>query len=222
MATRVSDTVHAHLRDRILSGELGPGAAVSSERELSDALGVNRHAVREALNRLQQARLVQVRHGGPTRVLDWRRTGGLELIADLARDGTGEMDSGLTRAIIELRACVGVDVARRATQRAPQELREQAARLAERAARAPDRPGRAAANQALWDRLVEGAENLAYRLALNSLLEGVSVHPELDARLNTPAPQDAAELYRLAAGLRNGDAEAAAAAARALLELPLA
>lgn len=220
MATRVSDTVHAHLRGRILSGELRPGAAVPSERELSDELGVNRHAIREALNRLQQARLVQVSHGGPTRVLDWRRTGGLELITDLARDRTGQIDPGLTRAIIELRASIGVDVARRAAQRAPQDLREDAAALAERAAHARDLPGRAAANEALWGRLVDGAENLAYRLALNSLLEGVAAHPELDAELNTPAAQDADGLRRLAAALRDGEPEAAATAARALLELP--
>ncbi len=222
MATRVSDTVHAHLRDRILSGELGPGAALPSERELSDQLGVNRHAIREALNRLQQARLVQVSHGGPTRVLDWHRTGGLELITDLARDRAGRIDSGLNRAIVELRACIGIDVARRAAQRAPGGLREEAAVLAERAARAEDLATRAVANQALWGRLVDGAENVAYRLALNSLLDGVEAHAELNAKLNTPAPQDAGELRRLAAALRHGDPDAAAAAARALLELPLA
>jgi GntR family transcriptional repressor for pyruvate dehydrogenase complex len=220
MATRVSDTVHADLRDRILSGQLTPGDAVPSERDLSEQLGVNRHAVREALNRLQQARLVQVSHGGPTRVLDWRQTGGLDLIADLARDPGNRMDATLTRAIIELRACIGVDVARRAAERAPQRLREEAAALAERAARAEDLPTRALANEALWRRLVEGAENLAYRLALNSLLEGVTAHPELDAQLNTPAG-DQAQLRRLAEALRRGEPSGAADAARALLDLPL-
>ncbi|HEY2005436.1 MAG TPA: GntR family transcriptional regulator [Solirubrobacteraceae bacterium] len=220
MATRVSDTVHVYLRDRILSGDLAPGDPVPSERDLSEQLGVNRHAIREALNRLQQARLVQVSHGGPTRVLDWRTTGGLELITDLARDPGNQMDANLTRAIIELRACIGVDVARRAAERAGAGQRERAALLAEAAAEAADLPQRAEANQRLWTELVDAAGNIAYRLALNSLLEGVAAHPELDAQLNTPAG-DADELRRLAQSLRAGDRDAAAAMARALLELPL-
>jgi DNA-binding FadR family transcriptional regulator len=220
MATRVSDTVHVYLRDRILSGDLAPGDPVPSERDLSEQLGVNRHAIREALNRLQQARLVQVSHGGPTRVLDWRATGGLELITDLARDPGNQMDANLTRAIIELRACIGVDVARRAAERADAGQRERAALLAEAAAEAADLPQRAEANQRLWTELVDAAGNIAYRLALNSLLEGVAAHPELDAQLNTPAG-DADELRRLAQSLRAGDRDAAAAVARALLELPL-
>ena len=36
-------------------------------------------SVREALKRLQQLRMVEVRHGDATRVLDWRRSGGLVL-----------------------------------------------------------------------------------------------------------------------------------------------
>jgi DNA-binding FadR family transcriptional regulator len=220
MATRVSDTVHVYLRDRILSGDLAPGDPVPSERDLSEQLGVNRHAIREALNRLQQARLIQVSHGGPTRVLDWHTTGGLELITDLARDPGNQMDANLTRAIIELRACIGVDVARRAAERADPARREHGARLAEAAADAADLPQRAQANQRLWTELVDAAGNIAYRLALNSLLEGVAAHPELDAQLNTPAG-DADELRRLAHSLRAGDPDAAAAVARALLELPL-
>ena len=221
MATRISDTVHALLRARILSGELPPGAGVPSERDLSEQLGVNRHAVREALNRLQQARLVQVTQGGPTRVLDWRLTGGLELITDLARDPANQMDATLTRAIIELRACIGVDVARRAAERASKDQRERAAQLAEAAAEATDLSQRAQANAALWTELVDGAANIAYRLALNSLLEGVAAHPDLDAQLNTPTG-DQDDLAQLARALRSADPDGAAQAARALLGRPLA
>ena len=68
--TLASDTIHADLREAILLGALAPGDAVPSERELVRAPGVNRHAVREAVKRLQQARLVQVSQGGATRVLN--------------------------------------------------------------------------------------------------------------------------------------------------------
>ncbi len=46
---RRSDLVHARLRADVLEGRLAPGEAVASERALAEELGVNRHAVREAL-----------------------------------------------------------------------------------------------------------------------------------------------------------------------------
>lgn len=213
----VSEAVHAHLRDAILSGELGAGDAVPSERELSERLGVNRHAVREAIKRLQQARLVEVNHGGPTRVQDWRATGGLDLIVDLVRDHSERIDAGLMAAITEMRACIGIDAARRCAERAPAHARAETARLAEDAAGACDLAARTAANTALWMAVVAGAGNLAYRLALNTLVEGVATYPELDARLNAPR-EDAADYAALAVGLRAGDGAATAAAAQRLLE----
>jgi len=214
---RVSDAVHAHLRDAILSGELDPGDAVPSERELSERLAVNRHAVREAIKRLQQARLVAVSHGGPTRVLDWRVTGGLDLIVDLVRDHSARIDAPLMAAITEMRACIGIDAARRCAERAPAHAREDAARHAEAAAAATNLGARTRANTDLWTAVVAGAGNLAYRLALNTLVEGVATYPELDSRLNAPR-DDGADYAALARGLRRGDGSATAQAAQRLLE----
>ncbi len=220
MQPKVSDTVHAYLRDAILAGELAPGDGVPSERELSERLGVNRHAVREAINRLQQARLVLVSHGGATRVLDWRATGGLDLITDLVRDHSEQIDAGLIRSITEMRACIGIDAARRCAERADTASREEAAALALAAAATHDLAARTAANTTLWVRLVHGSENLAYRLALNTLVEGVSTYPELDALLNQPS-DDAADYEELARALRAGDGDGTAVVARTLLERPL-
>ena len=215
----VSESVHAHLRDAILSGELAPGDPVPSERELAERLRVNRHAVREAIKRLQQARLVQVSQGGPTRVRDWRATGGLDLIVDLVRDHSQRIDPDLMAAITEMRACIGIDVARRCAERAPAALRERAAVRAQAAAATHELAARTAANTELWIELVAGAGNLAYRLALNTLVEAVATFPELDARLNAPR-DDAGDYAALAAALRAGDGAAGAGAARRLLEPP--
>ena len=84
-ANLASGEVHRRLREQILSGELAPGDPIPSERALSEELGVNRHAVREALKRLQQAGLVRISQGGATRVLDWRDSAGLEVLLDLMR-----------------------------------------------------------------------------------------------------------------------------------------
>ena len=58
----------------------------------------------------------------------------------------------------------------------------------------------------LWIALVEGSGNLAYRLALNTLVEGVATYPELDALLNAPR-DDADDYAALAPALRSGDGE---------------
>lgn len=218
---RRSDAVHDRLRTAILRGELAPGDAVPSERQLAETLGVNRQAVREALNRLQQARLIQVAHGGTTRVLDWRRTAGIDVALELALTyGEDEVPVDLLTAIGELRAAIGADVARRFAERAPAEGREHAAELAERvAARAGEADGDERQVE-LWHTLVEGAGNLAAQLAFNTLMSGAVRLPAM-AAFYAPAPEDEPALRALAAALRAGDGERARAASAALLERPL-
>ncbi|HEX6390478.1 MAG TPA: GntR family transcriptional regulator [Solirubrobacteraceae bacterium] len=212
---RVSDTVHAQLRSQILSGELAPGDAVPSERELAERLSVNRHAVREALNRLQQARLVQVSQGGATRVRDWRADAGLDLLIDLAREE--QLDADLARAIVEMRASIGVDAARRCAERGPETTRRAAAALAREVIAAPDRT---AVHEQLWRAIVDGSANIAYRLSLNTLVAGLAGREQLAAAL-TPPPEDDAALEALADALERQDADAAAAAAGTILGRPL-
>src|SRR3954462_734358 len=118
---RVSDRVHERLRRDILDGRLAPGDPVPSERVLAEELGVNRHAVREALKRLQQAGLVRISQGGATRVQDWRDAGGLDVLLDLVE---GDIPPELVRSVMEMRASIGLDAARRCA-RAPAGDREE-------------------------------------------------------------------------------------------------
>jgi len=76
----VPDHVFAQLREAILLGRYRPGERLPPQRALAAELEVNMASVREALKRLEQLRLVEVRHGDATRVLDWRRSGGLEAL----------------------------------------------------------------------------------------------------------------------------------------------
>ncbi|MGW4563571.1 FadR/GntR family transcriptional regulator, partial [Streptomyces sp. NPDC004561] len=134
----VSDQLFALLRDRILGGALPPGAALTAERDLAAEFGVNRHAVREAVKRLQQARLVEVSHGGRTLVLDWRHTAGLDLAMGIAAADAGPSVEDLTRDALEMRACIGADAARLCalrcfedTQADPAELKNLAGSLSD-------------------------------------------------------------------------------------------
>ena len=67
----------------------------------------------------------------------------------------------------------------------------------------------------LWERVVDGSGNIAYRLGLNSLNRALDAHPELGQRL---APRDPEGLRALGKGIASGDPDAAAGAARRLLE----
>jgi DNA-binding FadR family transcriptional regulator len=214
----VSAAVHRRLRAAILTGDLAAGDALPSERALSEAFAVNRHAVREAIKRLQQARLVEVAQGGATRVLDWRRTGGIELLLDVATARPGHPDRDVVRAVLEFRAAIGADVARRCAERAPAPLRERAAAMiAEVLDGGVEGQARDALYEELWQVIVDGAGNLGYRLAYNSLLDGQHLAAPA-VELVAPEMDDRARLERLAEALRRGDGEAAHAAARAVLE----
>ncbi len=131
----VSEHVFSILRAEILGGTLSPGDALPGERPLAERLGCNRHAIREAVKRLQQAGLVEVTQGGATRVLDWRATGGLDLLTQLAGAGAAgtvdpELGASVLPSVLEMRACIGADAAGRCALRAP----DVAPRLAARSA----------------------------------------------------------------------------------------
>jgi DNA-binding FadR family transcriptional regulator len=166
-AGTLSGQIHARLRADILRGVYSPGDALPSERRLSEELDASRHGVREALKRLQQAGLISISQGGATKVRDWRLHGGLELLLD------GEVPAELEapRAALEMRACIGADAARRCAQRGSVELKARIGARHEQFAAVEDLDARNAHYEVLWDLIVEGADNIAYRLALTTLVE---------------------------------------------------
>jgi DNA-binding FadR family transcriptional regulator len=63
-----AQAVADRLRQEILRGNFRAGERLPAERELAARLGVNRGAVREALGKLEQLGLVEIRQGGGTTV----------------------------------------------------------------------------------------------------------------------------------------------------------
>src|SRR5262249_61249765 len=100
----LSDAVFEQLRDQIVSGAMAPGSPLPAERVLCEALGVNRGSVREALKRLQQSRLVSVRHGGTSHVLDFRASGGLDLLGEVIVTAAGGVAPPRLRSPIRMGA----------------------------------------------------------------------------------------------------------------------
>src|SRR4051794_21821960 len=87
----VAGRVFSQLVDDVLSGRYEAGEKLPTQRALAAELDVNMASVREAVKRLEQLGLVEVRHGDAMRVTDWRASGGLDVIAHVlfAAGGVG-------------------------------------------------------------------------------------------------------------------------------------
>ncbi|CAM3870560.1 FadR/GntR family transcriptional regulator [Smaragdicoccus niigatensis] len=213
----VSEQVYRQLLDAILSGEIRD--KLPSERDLAVTFTVNRHAVREAMKRLQQANLVEINQGGATRVLSVRESGRLDLMPDMLVHG-GQIDFEVVRSILEMRVCIGGDAARRCAERSPEsgaELRRLAG-LCENA----DDEQLIALNRKYWTHLVDGADNIAYRLSLNTLIAGIdavtnTVGGEAFIALLVTEYRRTAEMLELADAIHDSNADKAAMIATSLL-----
>ncbi|WP_109523899.1 MULTISPECIES: FadR/GntR family transcriptional regulator [Nocardia] len=170
--TAVSDEVFGQLVDAILAGRIAPEDALPGERELAESFQVNRHAVREAVKRLQQSGLVRVTQGGKTRVLDWRTSAGLDILSSLARSGAVPAQR-ILRDIAVMRRSIAADAARLCAQRAD-DVQLEAVRAAADAYPDPTEEFDTvvAADIAFWVAILDGSGNLAYRLGLNTLVAG--------------------------------------------------
>ncbi len=212
----VPEDVFDQLLGEVVDGELAAGDALPSERRLAEVLGVSRPAVREALQRLSQAQLIDVRHGGSTTVRDFRTSAGLDLLPRLlVRDG--ELDPAVGRSILQARQAlaptVAAEAAATAGPAAAAALREAVAHLE----RATDSEARQHAALAFWDAVVDAADSIVFRLLFNSLRLAyepaiAALGPVMDAEV------DNLDGYRaLAEAVAAGDRDAAHAAADQLL-----
>jgi len=214
----VSDAVFGRLRDAILTGRIAPGEALPGERSLAEQFGVARHALREALRRLEQVGLVTVSHGGATRVLDWRTHAGLEVLPELTTVG-GLPAADVLRSVLEMRLALGRDAARLAARRISAhdaaELRVHLDGTEAALAAGADEEELADRYQQFWRLILLAGDNLAYQLAYNSLVKALSTFAEL-RRLGEAEVGDLAVHRRLERAIGTGDVDAAGTAAEEL------
>jgi len=207
----VPDHVFTQLREAILSGRYRPGERLPSQRALAADLRVNMASVREALGRLEQLRLVEVRHGEPTRVLDWKRSGGLEALAL-----RGSVDAALLGDLLEARRLLLVQAARLAAERRSAEQAASLRELADAVAGAADDGVALLADWAFMAALVEAAGNLVFQLVMNSVRELYLPHADAFAALVSHRAELGPLYARAAAAVAARDGEAAAAAVEEL------
>ena len=185
------DAVFERICGTIFEGRLAPGDHLPAERELAKQLGVNRNALREALKRLQQLRLVSIHPGGSTRVLDFRTSAGLDLLGALLFSGSGALRIEAARSLVELRSALGPDIAGRAAARGDASDHEamERALAAMRAIPTTSFVARQRQSMEIWRAIVIASDNLAYRLAFNTMEHAWSAVQDLVA----PAMRDELE-----------------------------
>jgi DNA-binding FadR family transcriptional regulator len=212
------DEVFGQLLGEIVSGRYAPGATLPGERGLSDVFGVNRHVVREALKRLEQVGLVKTVHGGGTKVLEFRRSAGLDLLAVIA-DHPEAMEKmlPLLLSVLQMRAVIGVDAARLCAQGASDELRSELLEAGEALGAVAHGPELLPLDQRFWQRLLDGAGNLAYQLAFNSLIRAVHADPGLSLGWLEHELERCDYRRPIARAIADCDPDAAATAAREAL-----
>lgn len=213
----VPEDVFEQIVAEVLSGQMRPGEPLPSERRLAEVLGVSRPAVREAIKRLTEAGLVEVRQGDSTTVRDFRRHAGLDLLPRLLLRA-GELDVSVVRSILETRLHNGPKVAELAAERAPSDVVAQLTSTVDALAAEPDPVERQRRALSFWDLVVDGADSIAFRLMYNTLRQ--TYEPALPALATMMAAEvGRPDAYRqIVAAIEAGDPAAAHRAAQDLLE----
>jgi GntR family transcriptional regulator, transcriptional repressor for pyruvate dehydrogenase complex len=212
----VSDHVFRALLEAVLSGRYAPGEKLPTQRALAADLGVTMSSLREALKRLEQMGLIDVRHGDAMRVRDWREYGGLDVIAHLLF-ASGGLDAGVLADVLEARRLMLRELAALAARRADEAQRARLRELAAGFAETPDETAAQALDWAFVNELAEAAANVVFVLILNSIR---ALYFEHAAALRVTArPRELMSLYVEAAdAVASGDAEHARATMDELAE----
>ena len=211
----LAETVFRQLQGEILGGELAPGELLLPERALAEKLGVNRGAIREALKKLDNAKLIATRQGGKTRVLDYRETAGLDLISVLIFDSQRVPNREVMQSLVELRVAFQPDMARLAVLRGDEgllpklrtiltEIREPDTTVEENHSLTED----------FWQELGRQCGNISYRLILNTLRSIRESDGFVEQRRFREAYRDFSHFERIADAVESGDANAAYLAAK--------
>ncbi len=163
-----TNALAAQLRDAILRGTYQPGDRLPAERELATRHSVNRALVREALKKLEQLGLVDIRRGDGATVCPVHEAS-VDLIRHLLYVD-GALDPSLALQILDVMEIVVSGAARIAVERASDSELLEARQALRRLAEAGDAVEvRLAAVDDLFELITRASDNLVLRMIYNSL-----------------------------------------------------
>lgn len=217
-SANIADSIFNDLRAQILKGKLKPGERLPGERELAAAYGTNRNTLREAVRKLEQTRLVAIRHGRGVTVTDFRRTGTLELLAPYLQSGPDMREVvRLVEDVLVPRVLLLEHATRLAVQRADAtDLKrlEELAELLITAFEAKQAKVVAAGFQRWLDALIDAGHSTAVRWISNPFLDALRQMLERLPGLWILEPSFPDHLRSVIKAIEEGDEEAAVLSTR--------
>jgi GntR family transcriptional regulator, transcriptional repressor for pyruvate dehydrogenase complex len=217
-AGNIAATVFQDLRRAILSGKFAAGERLPGERELAQKYQTNRNTLREAVRRLEHARLVTVRHGQGVTVSDFRKTGTMELLPPFLENSSdlGEI-AHLLEDILPARLLVLEFATKLATQRAAPQDVARIRDITDLLIAAFDRgdPVVIAHGFQRWlDALIEAGHSVAVRWVANPFLDAYRELLDRFPALWVLEPSFPQHLRDVASAIERGEEEAALVALR--------
>lgn len=160
---RPIDHVERSLVTAIVDGDYAPGDTLPGERELAQALGVTRPTLREALARLERDGWLTIQQGKATRVNDFWREGGPNILTAMVRFGD-HLPRGFITNLLAVRSVMAPAYIRSAVEHDAAAV----AVLAAEGQQLPDDPAAYGAfDWRLHHELTVGSGNPVYTLILN-------------------------------------------------------
>jgi GntR family transcriptional regulator, transcriptional repressor for pyruvate dehydrogenase complex len=206
----LSEQVFEQVAAEIITGRYAPGSHLPAERALTLVFDVNRHVVREALKRLEQIGLVKISQGGGTRVLDFKRHAGLDLLAVMSEHArAGDDVAAIWLAVLEMRAAIAADLARLCALRAGDDVKQDLLALARQMKDTSSEDELFRLDVRFWERLADGADNIAYRLALNTMTRSAETKGALATQWSIYELRKGEFRLPVATAIASGDADKA-------------
>ncbi len=163
---RVADDAFEHLAREIFAGTFAPGSALPSERELAERLTASRVLVRQAIHRLADLGLLEVRQGASTRVRDPAESPDLRMIELAYQLGT-RLPARMQAFVIERQYMNGASLLELASIRASDEGRARVlARVEQDAASVRTAADVARLERAFWEEIAAAGGNAIFEAEL--------------------------------------------------------
>jgi GntR family transcriptional repressor for pyruvate dehydrogenase complex len=211
----LSEQVFEQVAAEIITGRYPPGSNLPAERALTGVFDVNRHVVREALKRLEQIGLVKISQGGGTKVLDFKRHAGLDLLAVMSEHArAGDDVATIWLAVLEMRAAIATDLARLCALRAGDDVKQDLLALGRQMKETASEDELFRLDVRFWERLADGAGNIAYRLALNTMTRSAEASGGLSTQWSVYELRKGEFRLPIAKAIASGDANKAEAVTR--------
>jgi GntR family transcriptional repressor for pyruvate dehydrogenase complex len=214
---RVAHEIVSQLRELILDGTFAVGDKLPPERELSESLGVNRASLREAIKSLEIIGLVRTRQGDGTRVTDFMRTAGIELVSHLLVRVGESPDLPLLGEVLEFRVTFGRECARLAALRATPEGVDSLRTLVRRNYELTDDEALLRGDFDFYVELASLARNRVLLLLLNTIRGAVETYAPFFAGFNAPREQVLGHESEMLAAIERRDPDAASIVAERYL-----